>query len=101
VRVRDHLEAGRGRFGRLETFAGLVRAAASRQPLTRASGPRLTPAEIVVLRELPSLLSLGEIATNRSLSLNTVKSHLRSIYHKLGVSSRREAVEAARRRNLL
>jgi LuxR family transcriptional regulator, maltose regulon positive regulatory protein len=101
VRVRDHLETGRGRFGRLETFAGLVRAVASRQPLTRPSGPRLTPAEIAVLRELPSLLSLGEIATSRSLSLNTVKSHLRSIYRKLGVSSRREAVEAARRRNLL
>jgi LuxR family transcriptional regulator, maltose regulon positive regulatory protein len=101
VRVRDHLGTGEGRFGRLEAFAGLVRAAASRQPLAHLPGPRLTPGEIAVLRELPSLMSLREIAASRSLSLNTVKSHLRSIYRKLGVTGRREAVEAARRRDLL
>jgi LuxR family transcriptional regulator, maltose regulon positive regulatory protein len=35
------------------------------------------------------------------VSVNTVKSHLRSIYRKLGVAGRREAVEAGRRRGLL
>ena len=35
------------------------------------------------------------------MSVNTVKSHIRSIYAKLGVSSRREAVLRARDRGLL
>jgi LuxR family transcriptional regulator, maltose regulon positive regulatory protein len=62
---------------------------------------RLTPGELAVLRELPSLLSLGEIAAARAVSINTVKTHVRSIYRKLGVEGRREAVEAGRRRGLL
>jgi LuxR family transcriptional regulator, maltose regulon positive regulatory protein len=100
-RVRQHIDAGAGRFGRLEAFAARVRAAVSRQSRAPSNGPRLTPGEIAVLRELPSLMSLSEIAASRSLSVNTVKSHLRSIYSKLGVSGRREAVEAARHRDLL
>ena len=35
------------------------------------------------------------------MSVNTVKSHIRSIYAKLGVSSRREAVGVAQERGLL
>ncbi|MEV7827175.1 helix-turn-helix transcriptional regulator [Microbacterium enclense] len=38
-------------------------------------------------------MSLGEIARERGVSLNTVKSHVRSIYQKLGVRTRAEAVE--------
>jgi LuxR family transcriptional regulator, maltose regulon positive regulatory protein len=48
-----------------------------------------------VLRLLPSLLSLGEIAADLTVSEDTVKSHVRSIYAKLGVSSRRLVVLAA------
>jgi LuxR family transcriptional regulator, maltose regulon positive regulatory protein len=54
-----------------------------------------------VLGLLPSLLSLDEIATDLTVSVNTVKSHVRSIYVKLGVSSRRMAVYSARERGLL
>jgi LuxR family transcriptional regulator, maltose regulon positive regulatory protein len=61
----------------------------------------LTPGELAVLRELPSLLSLREIADARAVSVNTVKTHLRSIYRKLAVEGRREAVEAGRHRGLL
>jgi LuxR family transcriptional regulator, maltose regulon positive regulatory protein len=100
-RVREHLEAGQGRFGRAEAFARRVRAVASDHDAVLVRRPHLTPAELAVLRELPSLLTLREIAETRSLSPNTVKSHVRSIYRKLGVSGRREAVEIGRRLDLL
>jgi LuxR family maltose regulon positive regulatory protein len=54
-----------------------------------------------VLALLPSLLSAREIATEFTVSVNTVKSHIRSIYAKLGVSTRREAVSHARERGLI
>lgn len=50
-----------------------------------------------MLRDLPSMLSLREIADAHVVSINTVKSHLKSVYRKLGVGSRREAVYLARR----
>jgi DNA-binding CsgD family transcriptional regulator len=45
--------------------------------------------------------TLDEIALNLTVSVNTVKSHVRSIYTKLGVSSRRLAVLAAHEHGLL
>ncbi|GAA4697193.1 LuxR C-terminal-related transcriptional regulator [Pseudonocardia yuanmonensis] len=45
-----------------------------------------------VLELLPSLRSLEEIAADLSVSVNTVKTHVRSIYAKLGVGNRRDAV---------
>jgi len=41
-------------------------------------------------------LSMREIAQELGLSLNTVKTHTRAIYRKLGVSARRDAVNALR-----
>ena len=61
----------------------------------------LSDREFTVLGMLPSLLSLDEIAVDLTVSVNTVKSHVRSIYTKLGVSSRRLAVLAAHDRGLL
>jgi LuxR family maltose regulon positive regulatory protein len=61
----------------------------------------LTDRERDVLRLLPSRLSLREIATELFVSQNTLKFHLRVIYRKLGVNSRGEAVDAARRMRLL
>jgi LuxR family transcriptional regulator, maltose regulon positive regulatory protein len=49
-----------------------------------------------ILRLLATDLSLREIGRELYLSTNTVKTHTRSIYRKLGVSSRDEAVKAAR-----
>ncbi|MCH5641768.1 LuxR C-terminal-related transcriptional regulator [Gordonia sp. ABSL49_1] len=43
----------------------------------------------------------AEIAADLFVSVNTVKTHQQSIYRKLGVSTRRAAVERARERNLL
>jgi LuxR family transcriptional regulator, maltose regulon positive regulatory protein len=56
----------------------------------------LTAAELRVLHHLPSHLSFREIAARLYVSPNTVKTHARGIYRKLGVSSRGEAVELAR-----
>jgi LuxR family maltose regulon positive regulatory protein len=61
----------------------------------------LSQREQVVLSYLPSWVSSNEIAAELYISLNTLKSHLRSIYRKLGASSRREAVVLARSRGLL
>jgi LuxR family maltose regulon positive regulatory protein len=61
----------------------------------------LSEREQVVLSYLPSWVSSSEIAAELYISLNTLKSHLRSIYRKLGASSRREAVVQARSRGLL
>ena len=62
---------------------------------------RLTERETAVLQYLPTLLKTHEIADDLHLSVNTIKAHLRSIYHKLGTSTRRQAVERARTQRLL
>jgi LuxR family maltose regulon positive regulatory protein len=61
----------------------------------------LTERETIILRFLPTMLKAGEIAADLNVSVNTVKAHLRSIYRKLGVSNRREAVERAKAARLL
>jgi LuxR family transcriptional regulator, maltose regulon positive regulatory protein len=71
------------------------------EPFETAPLSLLTPWEINVLRDLPSLLTIRDIAASRSVSTNTVKTHLSAIYRKLGVNGRRDAVETARRRGLL
>jgi LuxR family maltose regulon positive regulatory protein len=73
---------------------------AAREELDAGGGPGerwpLTPAERRLLHLLPTHLSFPEIADQLIVSTNTVKTQARSIYRKLGVSSRSEAVECAR-----
>jgi LuxR family maltose regulon positive regulatory protein len=57
----------------------------------------LTQREREVLRFLATRLTVHEIADELYLSVNTLKFHLKAIYRKLGVNSRAEAAEAARR----
>jgi LuxR family maltose regulon positive regulatory protein len=61
----------------------------------------LSATEIRVLRYLPTHLSLREVGTEIYLSVNTIKAHIRSIYSKLDVHSRSEAIERARALRLL
>ncbi len=61
----------------------------------------LTDREESVLRLLLSRLTLREIAGELYVSHNTVKTHARMVYRKLGASSRAEAVDIARRRGLV
>jgi LuxR family transcriptional regulator, maltose regulon positive regulatory protein len=55
----------------------------------------------VVLRYLPSMLSAGEIAGELYVSVNTVKTHIKSIYRKLDANRRWDAVRRARSLHLL
>ncbi|HET9895476.1 MAG TPA: LuxR C-terminal-related transcriptional regulator [Streptosporangiaceae bacterium] len=72
----------------------------SRPAGTPASVP-LTGSELAVLRFLPSHMTNQEIAEALFLSINTVKTHLRSVYRKLGVTTRRQAISSAGRLGLL
>ena len=61
----------------------------------------LSPSELRVLRYLPTNLSRPEIAGQLSVSVNTIGTHLRSIYAKLGADDRSAAVHRARELRLL
>jgi len=61
----------------------------------------LSPGELRVLRYLPTNLSRREIASELSVSRNTVSAHIRSIYAKLSVADRSAAVRRARELQLL
>ena len=78
-----------------------ARVAAARTAIVAAPASLLSEREMAVLALLPSLLNAREIAAEFTVSVNTVKSHIRSIYSKLGVSSRRDAVLQAYERGLL
>jgi LuxR family transcriptional regulator, maltose regulon positive regulatory protein len=69
--------------------------------LSAPSGTALTESELAVLRFLPSHMTNQEIAESLFLSINTIKTHLSSVYRKLGVTSRRQAIAQGRRLDLL
>lgn len=70
-------------------------------PFTIVTGERLSQREMVVLRLLPADKSIADIAQDLHVSPNTVKSQMKSIYRKLGVSTRAVAVATAHSRGLL
>jgi LuxR family maltose regulon positive regulatory protein len=61
----------------------------------------LTDRELSVLRALPGSASQREIGGSLYLSINTVKAYTKSLYRKLGVGSRQEAVAVARELGLI
>ncbi|GHO62137.1 hypothetical protein KSC_010290 [Ktedonobacter sp. SOSP1-52] len=61
----------------------------------------LSPQELRVLRLLAAGRSRPEIANELIVSVNTIKTQIRSIYNKLNVSSRKDAYDAAKRLHLL
>ena len=71
------------------------------QPVAPALVEDLTDRELAVLRCLPSPMSQREIANELYVSLNTVKTHCKAIYRKLGTGDRKAAVQAARDNGLL
>jgi LuxR family maltose regulon positive regulatory protein len=75
---------------------GAVRPHRTWQPVEQ-----LTERELDVLRYLPSLMGNREIADDLYVSVNTVKAHLKSLYRKLEVTTRREAVARARQLGLI
>lgn len=87
--------------GRLEASVALgLPRRAPRSSLT-ATPEALSQRELAVLRLLPTELSQREIGDTLYVSLNTVKSHTRRIFAKLGVSAREDAVRRARDLGLL
>jgi LuxR family transcriptional regulator, maltose regulon positive regulatory protein len=62
---------------------------------------QLSPSELKVLRYLPTNMSRLEIASELSVSVNTVNTHVRSIYAKLGAQDRSSAVQRARELRLV
>ncbi|WP_233258138.1 LuxR C-terminal-related transcriptional regulator, partial [Micromonospora sp. S4605] len=106
--VRDllaaHLDAGTAHW---PTVSDLVRGAdepagrAATEPAAAALDEPLTERELTILRYLQSILSNVEIASELSLSVNTVKTHVRNIYRKLDATRRREAVRRARELRLI
>jgi len=94
------LAANRGRFGRHEGFVDAVLERAPAE-VGSAGAEALSPTEREILRELPTHHSVAEIAALRGVSVNTVKTHLKGIYRKLGATGRRQAVDAARAQGLL
>ncbi len=81
-------------------LAGEQRAVAA---LTRQEGliEPLTDRELTILRLLPAPSSLRQLAAGLFVTPNTLKTHLRAIYRKLGAESREEAVIRARERDLI
>ena len=61
----------------------------------------LSDSELRVLRYLPTNLPAPEIAAELSVSLNTIRTHMRNVYAKLAVHSRADAVTRARALGLL
>jgi len=112
---RPFLSAGRGVR---ELLADHLRKAVSHRwfasellrNLDGADGARALPAELLeplsgregeVLRFLPTMMSNADIASELFVSVNTVKTHVKSIYRKLDVTRRQEAVRRARQLHLL
>ncbi|WP_286139900.1 LuxR C-terminal-related transcriptional regulator [Arthrobacter sp. Rue61a] len=82
-----------GSYGPQETLA--QRLLVLRPPTDARRAQALTPREREVLTLLPSHLSQEQMAAELHLSVNTVKTHVRIIYSKLGAGSRHDAVAAA------
>ena len=108
ARVTPGLSECRARHGP----AGAAPASAVTSPSGHASGSPppgeqawpvgpLTNSETRVLHYLPTYMGVPEIAATLYLSANTVKTHIRHLYRKLGVHSRQEAVQRARALGLL
>jgi LuxR family maltose regulon positive regulatory protein len=85
-------------------LAELIARSKDREPGAAEPAPlleALTGQELAVLVELPTMKSNPEIAAELFLSVNTVKTHLKCLYRKLDVTSRRAAVARARELRLL
>jgi LuxR family maltose regulon positive regulatory protein len=79
----------------LELLQRVVPLAESAAKVTLVDPP--TSRELVVLRYLESRLTTSEIAKELYVSVNTVRTHTKAIYRKLGVGSRQDAVAEAHR----
>jgi LuxR family maltose regulon positive regulatory protein len=106
ARARTSVDAlpdgGPGLLARLEQTERTLRVRpVRRRDAGAAAFWELSERELAVLRLLPSKLSQREIAAELYVSFNTVKTHTRAIFRKLGVATRAEAVSRAHELGLL
>lgn len=100
--AEDEAEALRGFISRLLEAAGEQAVGAS-----RANDSAFQPLEDLTEREREILVYLGNGVSNKEMarrlfvSENTIKFHLKNVYSKLGVSSRLQAINAARQMGIL
>jgi LuxR family maltose regulon positive regulatory protein len=83
----------------VDLLAGASPPATDRERLSQPE--ELSPSELRVLRYLPTNLTRPEIAQELYVSINTVNTHIRNIYSKLGARDRSSAIQCARRLRLL
>jgi LuxR family transcriptional regulator, maltose regulon positive regulatory protein len=92
-----HHTAHAALIAQIQSLAGTGPAPPARPP---PSVEQLSQGELRIMRYLPTNLAAPEIARELYVSQNTVKTHLRNLYGKLG-AHRGEAVQAARGLGLL
>jgi LuxR family transcriptional regulator, maltose regulon positive regulatory protein len=100
ARLSGHRSAHASLIADIQSLVAKSRSARS------ADGPQPLPeplreSETRVLRYLPTNLTAPEIASELYISPNTVKTHIRNLYVKLGATRRAEAVDRARELGLL
>lgn len=98
IALPDGAEA---QLARLEQLRQRLGTDQGTEPRGEGQGSGLTHREMTVLRMFRGSMSVAEIAQELELSSNTVKTHTRAIYRKLGVSARAAAVTRARELGLL
>ena len=97
----DQLISDAAHYPNTDSVRSLIAAGINARKLTVAGPNRghlpdpLTEAELRVLEALPQLRTYADMAAQLHLSHNTVKTHLRHTYMKLGVSSRTAAIKRA------
>ena len=93
--LTEQLDAGTAHWALIQGLVG------AQPPSAGTPENPLSARELAVLRYLQGVLSNPEIASELCVSVNTVKTHVRSIYRKLRATSRRDAVKRARDLQLL
>lgn len=79
----------------LATIEGTTQSGRGREVAPLAISEPLSERELVVLRYMPTSMPYAEVASELFVSVNTVKTHVRHVYRKLDVDSRRDAVARA------
>lgn len=96
------LTAGAGYASLITDLTGIAADGAGSAPAARPRGIEpLTERELIVLRHLRSMMSTPEIASMLCVSANTVKTHVKNVYRKLGVGRRRDAIRRAQEVGLI
>nr|WP_240942768.1 LuxR C-terminal-related transcriptional regulator [Planosporangium thailandense] len=96
------LTAGVGYAPLITDLTGVAVDEPGGRPAPRPSGIEpLTERELIVLRHLRSTMSNPEIASMLCVSANTVKTHVKNVYRKLGVGRRRDAIRRAQEVGLI